>query len=592
MSSAGILDTRGPYPEVSWHSQTRLWSNPARSARSVLRGVYWVPRPDGPLPKWVDQFKVASVFDPKKFFWVATLAPTAIGVPRFWGLSRFGTPQRDERTLGRKLPRTWFDFDPTRPLRSYQQDAVRKVQRSFTEFGGAVIHADCAIGKTAISLAISSLLGVRTLFICHRSILIEQTVAAATGVFFRNARWTRILQHVIPFLTESEQSVLQVCLRSQFRRPWIPECRVGVAQGEDLADTRSTDSLVVASLTSLSQFNYPKDFYESFGLVIVDEAHHIGGKTFSQVLPKFPAKFVLGLTATPKRSDGTEHVLYWLLGPIAYSFQRTYDTAPLVAGAPEKVVVLRIQSPVTTPFVVFGSNPLQRFIQCMSELRKLHVRNLFVVECVLDALNRQSRKCVLVVSFSLEQVLWLRDEIKARAPTRRVGVMSQPIKDVGTEDAAPDVIVAVDECSGEGWDFPPIDTVVFATPPRGDRLLQQSIGRGERAWPGKKLVLVVDILDQNNHILRSRNNRRQRFYETRHFKVVNIGGASASAAPSRSETPGPQQLLPGLRPALPAARGDAAGGFPTSSLARPPAAGGGGPLEALLAARGPQGPRP
>ena len=55
-------------------------------------------------------------------------------------------------------------------------------------------------------------------------------------------------------------------------------------------------------------------------MVIVDECHHAASDTFKKVLKEVKAKYVYGVTATPKRSDGLEKINYMFLGPIRYSY--------------------------------------------------------------------------------------------------------------------------------------------------------------------------------------------------------------------------------------------------------------------------------
>ena len=59
---------------------------------------------------------------------------------------------------------------------------------------------------------------------------------------------------------------------------------------------------------------------EQYGMVIVDECHHAASNTIANVLKNVKAKYVYGVTATPKRADGLEKINYMLIGPIRYSY--------------------------------------------------------------------------------------------------------------------------------------------------------------------------------------------------------------------------------------------------------------------------------
>ena len=57
-----------------------------------------------------------------------------------------------------------------------------------------------------------------------------------------------------------------------------------------------------------------------YGLVLIDECHHSASETIANVLKEVKAKYVYGVTATPKRGDGLEKINYMLIGPIRYSY--------------------------------------------------------------------------------------------------------------------------------------------------------------------------------------------------------------------------------------------------------------------------------
>lgn len=57
-----------------------------------------------------------------------------------------------------------------------------------------------------------------------------------------------------------------------------------------------------------------------YGLVLIDECHHCASETIANVLKEVKARYVYGVTATPKRGDGLEKINYMLIGPIRYSY--------------------------------------------------------------------------------------------------------------------------------------------------------------------------------------------------------------------------------------------------------------------------------
>ena len=81
----------------------------------------------------------------------------------------------------------------------------------------------------------------------------------------------------------------------------IDKKEIGVYGG---SKKKLTGTIDIAMLQSLSNIENPDELFQSYGQVVIDECHHIPAFSFEQVLKKAPAKFILGLTATPFRKDG------------------------------------------------------------------------------------------------------------------------------------------------------------------------------------------------------------------------------------------------------------------------------------------------
>ena len=85
-------------------------------------------------------------------------------------------------------------------------------------------------------------------------------------------------------------------------------------------------------LQSLSMKEYPTSTFESFGLTIIDEVHHISSEVFSNSLFKLVTKYMLGLSATMNRKDGTTKVFKMFLGEVVYKLERSKDDNVMVRG--------------------------------------------------------------------------------------------------------------------------------------------------------------------------------------------------------------------------------------------------------------------
>ena len=104
---------------------------------------------------------------------------------------------------------------------------------------------------------------------------------------------------------------------------YIPTARVGRIQGPTI-DIEGKD-IVIGMLQSLSMKEYEDGTFDSFGLLLIDEVHHISSEVFSNALFRIVTKYTLGLSATMDRKDGTTFVFKLFLGDIVYKETASTD---------------------------------------------------------------------------------------------------------------------------------------------------------------------------------------------------------------------------------------------------------------------------
>lgn len=92
---------------------------------------------------------------------------------------------------------------------------------------------------------------------------------------------------------------------------------IGILHGSKNTLTGIIDVAMIGSMYSRGKFN---DLINSYGMVLMDECHHCGSNTSIEVMQKVNARYVYGVTATPKRGDNLEKIIYMLLGPIRHSY--------------------------------------------------------------------------------------------------------------------------------------------------------------------------------------------------------------------------------------------------------------------------------
>jgi superfamily II DNA or RNA helicase len=206
-------------------------------------------------------------------------------VPHYYGIQRFGVPTEIKISEG-----TNINLSFAGQLRDYQRPVVEKyihyVQNRPSGVGGGLLELPCAWGKTSGSLYILSQLKKKAIVIIHKEFLMNQ--------------WIERIQQ------------------------FLPEARIGKIQGQTI-DVEDKD-IVLCMLQSLVGKEYPADLFESFGLTIIDEVHQISSQTFSNALFKVVTKYMLGLSATMERKDGTTKVFKLFLGDVIHKAENKTET--------------------------------------------------------------------------------------------------------------------------------------------------------------------------------------------------------------------------------------------------------------------------
>ena len=217
--------------------------------------------------------------DGNKTFPVYRESSNKFYVPHYYGVEKYGQPKQYKISEGIDIN---VDFAGT--LRDYQEPVVNKfIDHCVTvRYGGGLLELPCAWGKTSASLYILSKLRKKTLVIVHKEFLMNQWIE-------------RIKQ-------------------------FIPKARIGKIQGP-IIDIDDKD-IVLCMLQSLISKDYDQNVFDNFGLTVLDEVHHISSQTFSKSLFKVVTKYMLGLSATMERKDGTTSVFKMFLGEVIFKAEK------------------------------------------------------------------------------------------------------------------------------------------------------------------------------------------------------------------------------------------------------------------------------
>lgn len=375
---------------------------------------------------------------------------------------------QDERLPGRKVT-TKF----TGTLRKDQKAAVREMLKH--EVG--VLCAPTAFGKTVTAAALIARRKVSTLVLVHRTELLRQWQERLSG-----------------FLEISKGGL-------------------GVIGG---GKKKPSGEIDIAVMQSLSRRENPGELLDQYGQIIVDECHHLSAFSFEAILKQAKAKFVVGLTATPIRRDGHQPIIFMQCGPIRHSAARP-DTAP------SKMEVWANELPA--PSLLPGSS-IQEVFRILANDTD---RNQHITDNVLAA-YREGRK-ILVLTERTDHLSLLNEALEGQVEHCFLlhGRLSRKQRKevfaalVSLDEAAPRVLLATGRLIGEGFDHPPLDTLVLAMPISWKGTLQQYAGRLHREHADKQDIRIYDYAETEQPQLTRMWNKRQRGYRAMGYDIKPTG---------------------------------------------------------------------
>lgn len=294
---------------------------------------------------------------------------------------------------------------------------------------------------------------------------------------------------------------------------WVHEIRerFGIEPGIIDADRKDIDRpIVVASIFSLAPLlETDPAIGARFGFVVADEHHHYAATTFQRVLRHLPARYRLGLSATPDREDGHGKLVDWSFGPRLL----TKTVQELVAAGH---LMLPRLVPVPTAFA-FEMDPDDR-----RRLTKLHraliadeARNRIIVDLAMWEV--QAGETVLLLSNRKDHCKKLGRMLGKLGVDARVVVSttkrSTRVSDLDALRAGTAPIVIATSLADEGLNIERLSRVILAFPEKARGKTVQRVGRLTRNWAGKDPILF-DIIDPEVETLVRRASERRRAYRS------------------------------------------------------------------------------
>jgi len=409
-----------------------------------------------------------------------------IYIPRYYGINNYGDPDETKIPQGDNISLT-FNGE----LRDYQNNIIDiYMQHANVSGGGGLLEIPCGRGKTVIALKIIATLKKKTLVIVHKGFLLNQ--------------WIERIQQ------------------------FLPSAKVGRIQGQIL-DIDGKD-IVIGMLQSLSMKEYPEDMFNSFGLTIVDECHHISSEVFSRSLQKIITFYTLGLSATMQRKDGLSKVFKMFLGEIVYKEKREDDDPVLVKAIEFKAT----DEDFNKMCYDYRGNPA--YSTMISKLCAFSHRSEFILKVIEKELKEKSGQQMMILAHNKNVLTYLYKAIEHRG-IATVGYYVGGMKETELKKSeSKQVIIATYSMAAEALDIKTLTTLLLATPKTD---IIQAVGRILRVKHERPLV--IDIIDTHDVFI-GQWQKRRKYYNSNKYKILHTNSklyeaslsASASASASAS----------------------------------------------------------
>ena len=396
---------------------------------------------------------------------------TKLYLPKYYGLQRFGIPDRNVIGQGETRPNMNF-VGSLRDYQIEQVDAFLNACDDPIKMGG-IVSIGCGGGKTVIAINIACRLKLKTLFISHKD--------------FLNVQFAERV------------------------KMFSPDSSIGIIK-QNKVDIKNKD-FVVGSLQSIAMRDYDPDIFKDFGLVIIDEVHHCSAEVFSQALIKTCSPFVLGLSATLNRKDGLRKVFEWFIGkPVIKLINNTDDNDIDV-----KYYHFTSNNPEYNRIETMFNGKISA-VKMLGNVVSYKPRIQFIVEAIKENMTKERQLLVLSERKALLNDIYTllnTDTDFDYTIGYYIGGMTQKKLN---ESAKANIILATTHMSSEGLDIPTLNSLILVSPMSD---IEQSVGRILRSKVSDRIIkpLIIDIVDSFS-IFINRFNKRKAYYKKKKYNIM------------------------------------------------------------------------
>jgi len=383
----------------------------------------------------------------------------------------------DERNAGEPISTTFLGI-----LNKEQ----KPIAETLLNYDAGILSATTGFGKTVLAAHIIAARKRNTLILVHRKQLMDQWLAQ-----------------------------LQTFLNTEN----LPIGQIGGGK------RKSSGQVDVALIQSLVQKGMVDDCVADYGQLIVDECHHLSAVSFEAVARQCKAKYVLGLTATPKRKDGQHPIIFMQCGPIRYHVDAKLqaEKRPFDHHVIPRYTKFRLPATITEQY---DRPPIQTVY---AELSLDATRNHMIIADVRHVL--EMKRSPIILTEGKEHVAFFAKHLQGVASNIIVlqgGMSTKERKTVlerlgNIRDDEERILIATGRYIGEGFDDARLDTLFLAMPVSWKGTLAQYAGRLHRTHHNKTEVRIYDYVDHLVPMLERMNQKRLIGYKSLGYTIASAG---------------------------------------------------------------------
>ena len=349
-------------------------------------------------------------------------------------------------------------------LREEQRAAIA----SLTAHDNGILNATTAFGKTVTAIGLIAERKVNTLILVHTKTLLDQ--------------WKSRLEEFLQ-IDFTEDNLPQKRGRKKAFSPF------GTLDSKGNSLHGKID---IALMQSCLEDSEVKPFVRNYGMLIVDECHHVSAVSFERILKYANAHYVYGLTATSIRKDGHQPIIFMQCGSIRYS-----------ADAKTQMLSQTFLRRLVPRFTFYRelTDEKSTYVRTIQQMSEDENRNRLIIDDVCRILQEGRSPIVLTSLTAHVETLANALVLHCKHVVSLVGSESAKEKRLKMEylqnipPSEPLVLVATGKYVGEGFDYPRLDTLFLALPVSWKGIVVQYAGRLHREYPGKKEVRIYDYID-------------------------------------------------------------------------------------------------